>query len=232
MENSHSIVLNFGYRESEDGISHAFIAEDASENEDIGNMAYELSSLLGTIPEDDAFNWDTAQIIIPEKTAKALRLDGMRIAAEATRQPRKSYTLEQFRAITNKRRITASGWLTADAIAKCLNYSSILTRLIKTAGRLVDCYASDLFILWRMVAAELDHVCGNAMSPETEMAAFSKSYLFGFREMGVDDTKTILTWYNDNQGNQGQFREIWRLDIEINELGDIRAELYEVNKTI
>ena len=161
-----------------------------------------------------------------------MRLEGMRIAADAVHQTRKAYTLEQFRAITNGRRITASGWLTADTIAKCMNYSSILTRLIKTAGRLVDCYASDLFILWRMVTAELDSVCGNAMSPETEMAAFSKSYLFGFREMGVDDTKTILTWYNDNQGNQGQFREIWRLDIEINELGDIRAELYEVNKTI
>ena len=68
MDNKQTIVLNFGYRDVEDGITHVFITGDASESADAGTMAYELSSLLGTTPEDDAFNWDTVQINIPEET--------------------------------------------------------------------------------------------------------------------------------------------------------------------
>ena len=232
MDNSHVITLYYGYQESTEGRNHAFVVEDAADMPETSRIPYELAELLGTIPEDRDFNWDTLSVEIPEATVIKLRQEGMQLAAEAARQPRKTYTLDHFRAKTNEKRLTATGWVTAERIAQCINYSSILTSLIKTAGRLVDSYASDLFITWNAMIKELDMACANGLNPETDSVMFRRSYLYGFREMGVDDSKAVLAWYNDAEGNRGHFREIWRLDVNIGSTGNIRAELYEVNKTV
>ena len=50
--------------------------------------------------------------------------------------------------------------------------------------------------------------------------------------MGVDDANTILAWYNDCSGNQGHYREIWRLDVEISVTGEIQMELKAINKEV
>ncbi len=232
MGNSHAINLYYGYLERSDGINHAFVVEDAADMLETSRIPFELAELLGTIPEDRDFNWDTLPVEIPEAAIMKLRQEGMQLAAEAARQPRKTYTLDHFRAKTNEKRLTATGWVTAERIAQCINYSSILTSLIKTAGRLVDSYASDLFITWSAMMKELDMACANGLNPETDSVTFRRSYLYGFREMGIDDGKTVLAWYNDAGGNWGHFREIWRLDINIDSTGSIRAELYQVNKTV
>lgn len=232
MENLDCISLHYGYLEGEDGIYHTFAAEDPSERTDSAVVARELAARLGTVPEDASFNWDTLTIRIPEKTVVNLKRSGIRISRESALQPRNTYTLEHFKPRTNEKRITATGWLAADKIAQCINYSSILSSLIKTAGRLVDSYASDLIISWNSIMNELDLACMNALNPETDSAELSRTYLFGFREMGVDDEKAILAWYNDAGGNHGHYREIWRLDIDISATGNIRAELYNVNKSV
>ena len=232
MDNQNIINLNYGYRESEDGIHHAFLVDDPSKNTNSGEVALKLAALLGTVPEDEYFNWDSVFVEVPETASEKLRRDGARTAAEAVRQTGKAYTLDSFKAKNNEKRITATGWAVEDRFSQCINCSSILSRLIRTAGRLVDFYASDLFITWDALIRELDHALANAMSPETDSAAFSRSYLFGFREMGVDDEKAVLSWFNDAGGNRGHYREIWRLDADISATGDVRAELYEVNKSI
>lgn len=232
MDNQNIINLNYGYRECEDGIRHAFYVEDPDEKQTSSETAENLSALLETVPEDGHFNWDAVSVSIPDTTVQKIEREGMRIAADTVRQPRKTYAPESFKAKTNEKRLTATGWIAAERMRECINLSGVLSRLIRTAGRLVDFYASDLFITWEAMMNELDNACMNAMNPETDSAAFSKSYLFGFREMGVDNEKTVLCCFNDAGGNQGHYREIWRLDVNISETGTVRAELYEVNKSI
>lgn len=62
-----------------------------------------------------------------------------------------------------------------------VNYSSILTQLIQDAGRYTEDYASDLFILWSyLIERELNN-------PNWQ----GGTYMFGFRECGVDKKETI-----------------------------------------
>lgn len=100
-----------------------------------------------------------------------------------------------------------------------INYSSILTRLIKECGRLCESYASDLFITWNSIVRKLE-----------EKTMDTSAYLFGIREMGVDHNEFILSRY-DNNGcyARHEYRKIYRLDVIVE--GDpIRMMLYEIEK--
>jgi hypothetical protein len=82
-----------------------------------------------------------------------------------------------------------------------INYSSILTKLIQEAGRWCDDYASDLFIRWEGIKEKLDD---GSMS--------SESYVFGFRESGVDGN----SWYEEHKTDEDYYRAVWFLDITEN----------------
>ena len=168
MDNQNIINLNYGYWECEDGIRHAFCVEDPDEKQSSAEIAANLAALLETVPEDTRFNWDAVSVSIPYTTMQKIEREGMRIDAETVGQPRKTYASESFKAKTNEKRLTATGWVAAERLRECINLSSILSRLIRTAGRLVDFYASDLFITWETVMNELDNACMNAMNPETD----------------------------------------------------------------
>ena len=100
-----------------------------------------------------------------------------------------------------------------------INYSSILTRLIKECGRLCESYASDLFITWNSIVRKLE-----------EKTMDTSAYLFGIREMGVDHNEFILSRY-DNNGcyARHEYRKIYRLDVIV-EGDSIRMMLYEIEK--
>lgn len=79
----------------------------------------------------------------------------------------------------------------------CINYSSILTKLIQDAGRYCDAWASDLFIIWKY------YVDNRLHNKDTQ----SFTIKFGFHNNGVDyddslDTereyKTVETHYKTN----------------------------------
>lgn len=61
-----------------------------------------------------------------------------------------------------------------------INYSSILTELIKCAGRYCTNYASDLFIEWDRIVKHLENPMWS-----------NCTYMFGFRDSGVDDASSI-----------------------------------------
>ena len=101
-----------------------------------------------------------------------------------------------------------------------INYSSILTKLIQECGRLCERYASDLFIDWMSIAKKIEN-----KTLETSI------HLFGIRENGVDHATFILSRYENNGRNaMYEYRKIYRLDISVNEEGDIQMELYEIDK--
>ena len=100
-----------------------------------------------------------------------------------------------------------------------INYSSILTKLIKECGRLCESYASDLFIDWDTIHKKLK-----------EKTLETSVYLFGIREMGVDHADFILSRYN-NGGSyvKHEYRKIYRLNITVD--GDlVTMELYEIER--
>ena len=99
-----------------------------------------------------------------------------------------------------------------------INYSSILTKLIQECGRLCESYASDLFITWNSIMQKLE-----------EKTMETSAYLFGIREMGVDNNDFILSRCNNGSRAYYAYRKIYRLDITIE--GDlIRMELYEIDR--
>ena len=101
----------------------------------------------------------------------------------------------------------------------CINYSSILTKLIQECGRLCESYASDLFITWNSIVRKLK-----------EKTMDTSAYLFGIREMGVDHNEFVLSRYN-NSGcyAKHEYRKIYRLDVIV-EGDSIRMRLYEVDR--
>ena len=98
-----------------------------------------------------------------------------------------------------------------------INYSSILTKLIQECGRLCEAFASDLFITWNDINKKLE-----------EKSMETSAYLFGIREMGVDNNEFILMRYN-NDGflAKYEYRKIYRLNIIVDD-DLIRMELYEL----
>lgn len=87
-----------------------------------------------------------------------------------------------------------------------INDSDILTALIQAAGRYCERYASDLFITWDSVRDSLEKIENGDGNAET--------FLFGFRENGVDHNAYILSRYNqDSRFARYEYRAMYRLDI-------------------
>lgn len=111
--------------------------------------------------------------------------------------------------------IEASGRISSFSGKYDVNYSTILTKLIQDAGRFCESFASDLFIDWGDVLRFCDANVGNEAK---------KTFLFGFRQMGVDSGATVenRVMTNDTMSRY-EYRALWRLDVETN--GDkIRME--------
>lgn len=96
-----------------------------------------------------------------------------------------------------------------------INYSSILTKLIQEAGRWTERYASDLFLGWE----EIDEILSN---PITE----STSRIFAFREAGVDGD----IFYEHNKSNPHYYRAVWKLEINLVDVGKIEMVLMKVKQ--
>lgn len=117
-------------------------------------------------------------------------------------------TINDFKAIRNEV-LETSGELTVNLFTGertvGVNYSSILTRLIQEAGRICEFYASDLFIEWRSIVDALE-----------DGTIESRSYLFGFRDSGVDEAQSVLYWRNKtSSAPRSYYYAIWRLDIDV-----------------
>lgn len=93
-----------------------------------------------------------------------------------------------------------------------INYSSILTRLIQEAGRWCNNYASDLFIHWESIKEKIDN---GTMS--------SCSYVFGFRESGVDGWDR----HEKHKYDENYYRAVWTLDITTIRYGKIMMHLHK-----
>lgn len=93
------------------------------------------------------------------------------------------------------------------------NFSSIITKLIQEAGRFCLRYASDLFI-------DLQEICKTI----EDGTIVDSSYLFGFRESGVDGDNYIINNLYKNNYSPYLYRSIWRLDIKIEK--DITIDEY------
>lgn len=123
---------------------------------------------------------------------------------------RKEYTLEDLTMESVMMEETGEWGNNPFHKGKCwnINYSSILTFLIKKAGTICKYYASDLFISWssleeKMKEQGIDYIGGK--------------YLFGFREGGVDHDSFILSKLN-NYGVEGlkkDVKELYILEVSI-----------------
>ena len=71
-----------------------------------------------------------------------------------------------------------------------INYSAILSNLIIEAGKFCECFASDLFIDWRVIETELENIDYRG-----------GSYLFGFRQNGVDHNNFVFNRYKNDGKN-------------------------------
>ena len=232
-----NIQLYYGYQETEDGIYHSFSAEDPKNLPDNSNIADELAGLLDTTPEDQRFNWNVMEIRLPDTVVERIRSSGVQMAVESMRpaQPKKVYTIDSFRKTLYDRVIDATGRVTTSGkVEDCINYSSILTKLIQVAGRLVDSYASDLFISWNAVLRDLKFACGEVCKAQNDTEVYQNHRLFGFREMGVDDTTAVLARYNNGGPNYygRDYREIWRLNYSIAGTGEVKMSLFKVEKAV
>lgn len=124
----------------------------------------------------------------------------------------KIYTLNDF----NKIKLNATTTKTSGRVAE-INTSSILTKLIQSAGRFCESYASDLFISWQTVLRDI------------ERDELQETYLFGMREAGVDHAGFILSRFNsDAIVAHYEYRQIWRLYTNVDENGWITMGLYEI----
>ena len=92
-----------------------------------------------------------------------------------------------------------------------VNYSSILTHLIKEAAK-CESYASDLFVDWKSIDKSLRN---------KELK--SNYYLFGFRNMGVDHRSYVEVRGIDSE----EYRSVYHLDVEVN-FPDIKMTLYKI----
>ena len=118
----------------------------------------------------------------------------------------KTYTLDSFKMNTYAYKpITADGYRSSYSHEFEINDSSILTRLIQEAGRYCERFASDLFLDWELVQSFVrDADSGD-----------SKTYLFGFRQDGVDHDSFIFSRYaSSGDLARYNYRSLWRLDIK------------------
>ena len=96
----------------------------------------------------------------------------------------------------------ASGQWSETSEKFSINYSSILTLLIKKAGSLCERYSSDLFIDWFKIIESLK----NEELENTE-------YMFGFRENGVDHKDFIDLRLKSNE--EEKYKELYKLKIRV-----------------
>lgn len=127
----------------------------------------------------------------------------------------KVFTINDFTACVWYKPIESTGYWSNFSERWDINYSSILTELIQQAGRWCECFASDLFISWQTVEKRL-------VSREIE----NESFLFGFRQYGVDHDRFIFSRFNQDEFTQ-EYRTIYRLDIELME-DEVKMSLYRV----
>lgn len=136
----------------------------------------------------------------------------------------KEYTIDSFKFSNINKNICADGDFKSSATWNGyfwdINYSSILSKLIVETGRLVEHYASDLFISWKSIEK-------NLANPDYK----GGKYLFGLRENGVDHNSFVIARFNNYGVYASQFggiyRKLYMLEIKINENGDISMELGE-----
>lgn len=121
------------------------------------------------------------------------------------------YTCDNFKEPTmGDNPIMASGrWRYGE-----INYSSILTKLIQEAGRWCENYASDLFTDWNEVIKVLEN-------------GENRSFLFGFRQNGVDNDRCVFGYFEDG-GGYSYYRSIYRLDIAVEDDEYATMKLYRV----
>lgn len=112
------------------------------------------------------------------------------------------YTINSFKM--NKIIAKSQGYWSDDAGRFDVNYSSILTHLIQSAGRWCENYASDLFIDWCEITSCLK-------DPDF----LGGTYLFGFRKNGVDGESYIISNAENGKNLSDYYREILRLEINI-----------------
>lgn len=114
----------------------------------------------------------------------------------------KNMKVEDFVSNTNiMRPITECGVRDLDN-SWCINTSSIFSKLITFAGRFCEAYASDIFIDMLDIRDYLEHgLCED------------KIWLFGIRQMGVDNAAFVL----NNSNNLAQYRAIFKLTAKVNE---------------
>lgn len=84
-----------------------------------------------------------------------------------------------------------------------INYSSILSQLIKSCGEYCDMYASNLFIDWKRVEEDL-----NRGEP------IDTTYIFAIRDIGVDNK----LYYDIRMENPDlyhyNYHEVWELKVK------------------
>ena len=115
----------------------------------------------------------------------------------------KTYTLDDFRMNTYAYKpIEAEGLRSIYGDVFEINDSSILTELIHEAGRYCERFASDLFFDW-----------GNVQ--DAVGAGANTTFLFGFRQDGVDHNSFIFSRYaSSGDLARYNYRSLWRLDIK------------------
>lgn len=124
---------------------------------------------------------------------------------------KKEYTVQDFALTEENICMTAFGYWESNpdpAMEKyCINYSSILTRLIQEAGKHCNSYASDLFVSWELIVKEFKNI-----------EYKGGRYLFGFRDTGVDHDTYVINAFN-NQNVLGdvkkRYKTLWILEINI-----------------
>ena len=132
---------------------------------------------------------------------------------------KKEYTFEDFKPNTYAyKTITEGGRRSSVSGRFDVNYSGILSQLIQEAGRYCESFASDLFIDWESVRDYIEEA-------EDEDA---HTFLFGFRQRGVDGASFIFSRY-ESEGDyaKSNYRSLWRLDITTSG-GDMTLELGRV----
>lgn len=134
----------------------------------------------------------------------------------------KTMTMEEFMAGLTPvgKPIKADGYWYANGKQWDINYSSILTRLIQSAGRFCKNYASDLFIDWNNIKDRLTR--------ENLYTDGVYEYLFGMRQQGVDHMSYILSNANNGKYLNDYYSELFKLTIKV--VNDrISMELVEVH---
>lgn len=101
-----------------------------------------------------------------------------------------------------------------------INYSDILSDLICKAGRYCKHYASDLFITWCSIKENLEN-------PDYK----GDTYLFGFRDMGVDHTPWIQCrlddpWKKAKEIIKENYKEIMMLTVRTDRENNIITMIY------